>query len=93
MLKVKYYCPTIAKHFKKETKLGASVVIIPTRREGSCFLFLLDKLDSIFESKFFDKMRANFLRLAENREEGTWLNYSRFLASLNTCIHESFAKS
>ena len=29
MLRVKHYCPTIAKHSKKETKLGAPVVIIP----------------------------------------------------------------
>ena len=53
----------------------------------------MDKLDSIFESEFFDKMRASFLRLAENREEGTWLNHSRFLASLSTCIHESFIEN
>ena len=39
LLRVKHYCPTIAKHFKKETKLGASVVIIPTRREGLAFCF------------------------------------------------------
>ena len=38
-------------------------------------------------------MRVNSLRLAENREEGTRLNHSRFLASLSTCIHESFAKN
>ena len=75
------------------TKLGASVVIIPTRGEGSCFLFLLDKLDSIFESEFFDKMRVSSLRLAENREEGTRLNHLRFLASLSTCIHESFIEN
>ena len=80
------------KYFKKETKLGASVVIIPTQREGSCFLFLLDKLDSIFESEFFDKMRASSLRLAENREEGTWLDHSRFITSPSSCIHESFVK-
>ena len=42
MLKVKHYYPTTAKHFKKETKLGASVVIIPTRREGLtlCFFWI-----------------------------------------------------
>ena len=55
ILRVKHYCPTTAKHFKKKYKLGASVVIIPTRREGSCFLFLLDKLDLIFEFEFFDR--------------------------------------
>ena len=93
MLRVMHYCPMIAKHFKKETKLGVSVVIIPTQREGSYFLFLLDKLDSIFESKFFDRMRASSLRLVENREEGTWLDHSRFRASLSTCIHESFTKN
>ena len=75
------------------TKLGASIVIIPTRREGSCFLFLLDKLDSVFESEFFDRMRASSLRLTLNREEGTWLYHSRFLASLSTFIHESFVKN
>ena len=48
---------------------------------------------SIFESEFFDKMRASSLRLVVNREEGTWLNHSRFLASLSTCIHESFTKN
>ena len=90
MLKVKHYCPTTAKHFKKETMLGASVV---NSERGSCFLFLLDKLDSIFESEFFDRMRASSLRLAVNREEGTWLDYSRFLASLSTCIHEYFAEN
>ena len=56
-------------------------------------MFLLNKLDSIFESEFFDKMRASSLRLAENREEGTRLNHSRFLASLSTFIHESFAEN
>ena len=65
----------------------------PNSKRGSCFLFLLDKLDSIFEFEFFDKMRVGSLRLALNREEGTWLNHSRFLASLNTCIHESFAEN
>ena len=55
MLRVKHYCPTVVKHFKKKDKLGASIVIILTRREGSCFLFLLDKLDSIFEFEFFDR--------------------------------------
>ena len=39
MLRVKHYCPTTAKNFKKETKLGALVVIIPTRREGLAFCF------------------------------------------------------
>ena len=39
ILKVKHYYPTTAKHFKKETKLGASVVIIPTRRESLAFYF------------------------------------------------------
>ena len=38
-------------------------------------------------------MKAGSLRLALNREEGTWLNHSRFLASLNTCIHESFVNN
>ena len=93
ILKVKHYCLTAAKHFKKETKLGESVVIIPTRSKGSCFLFFLNKLDSIFESEFFDKMRASSLRLAVNREKCTWLNHSRFLTSLSTCIHESFTEN
>ena len=93
MLRIKHYCPTTAKHFRKETKLGASVVIILTRGEGFCFLFFLDKLYQIFESEFFNKMRVSSLRLAENREEDTRLNHSRFLASLSTCIHESFAKN
>ena len=39
MLKIKHYCPTTAKYFKKETKLGASVVIIPTQRESLAFCF------------------------------------------------------
>ena len=39
ILRVKHYCPMTAKHFKKETKLGASVVIIPTRRERLTFYF------------------------------------------------------
>ena len=82
-----------SKTFQEKTKLGASVVIIPTQREGSCFLFLSDKLDSIFEPEFFDKMRVNSLRLAENREEGTRLNHSRFIASFSSCIHESFAEN
>ena len=90
--RVKNYCPTTAKHFKKEIKLGASVVIIPTQSKGSCFLFLLDELDSIFEYEFFDKMRASSLRLAENREVATWLGHSRFLASFSAFIHESFVK-
>ena len=38
-------------------------------------------------------MRASSLRLAENKEEGTRLNHSRFLASLSTCIHESFIEN
>ena len=38
-------------------------------------------------------MRASSLRLVENKEEGTRINHSRFLASLSTCIHESFAKN
>ena len=87
ILRVKHYYSTTVKHFKKKDKLGASVVIIPTRREGSCFLFFLDKSKSIFESEFFDKMKASSLRLAENGEEGTWLDHSKFLASLSTCIH------
>ena len=38
-------------------------------------------------------MRVSSLRLVKNREKGTRLNHSRFLASLSTCIHESFAKN
>ena len=86
MLRVKYYCPMTIKHFKKETKLGTSVVIIASQREGSCFLFLLDKLDSIFESEFFDKMRASSLRFVMNREESTWLDHLRFVASLTRLL-------
>ena len=75
---------------KKETKLGASVVIILTQREGSCFLSLLDKLDSIVESEFFDKMRTSSLRFILNREESTWLNHSRFIASLTRLLWKHY---
>ena len=68
------------------SKLGASVVIILTQREGSCFLSLLDKLDSIIESEFFDKMRASSLRFVMNREESTWLDHLRFVASLTRLL-------
>ena len=50
-------------------------------------------IDSTFEFGFFDKMRVGYLRLAVNKEEGTWLDHSIFLTSLSTCIHESFAKN
>ena len=86
MLRFKQYYPTTAKHFKKKDKLGASIVIILTQREGFYFLSLLDKLDSIVESEFFDKMRASFLRFVMNREESTWLNHLRFVASLTRLL-------
>ena len=92
MLRVKHYCPTTIKHFRKETEPGTSVVIIPTQREGSCFLFLFDKLDSIFESEFFDKMRVSSLRFILSGEEGTWLDHSKFIASPSSCVHESLVK-
>ena len=62
------------------------------KEKGLAFLSLLDKLDSIVESEFFDKMRASSLRFVLNKEESTWLNHSRFIASLSSCIHECFVK-
>ena len=50
-------------------------------------------IDSTFEFRFFDKIRVSSLRFGLNKEEGIWLDYSRFLASISTCIHESFAKN
>ena len=65
----------------------------PNSKRESYFLFFWDKLDSTFEFEFFDRIRVSSLRLTLNGEESTWLDHSRFLVSLSTCIHESFAKN
>ena len=101
MLRVKHYCPMTTKHSKKETKPEAPIVIILIWSwEDLTFHFFWIKwpqqqslIGSTFEFGFFDKMRVSSLRLAVNREEGTWLDHSRFLTSLSTCIHESFIKN
>ena len=81
-----------SKAFQEKTKLGASVVIIPTRREGLTFYFFwINWTQFLNMNPLIDE--ASSLRLAENREEGTRLNHSRFLASISTCIHESFANN
>ena len=92
ILRVKHYCPTTAKHFEKKLSWEHMLSLSQLEERDLTFYFFWINF-SIFESEFFDKMRASSLRLAENREEGTRLNHSRFLASLDTCIHESFVKN
>ena len=77
---------------EKKLSCGHLLSSSQLKEKGLAFCPFLDKLDSIVESEFFDKMRVSSLIFVLNKEESTWLNHSRFITSFSSCIHESFIK-